>query len=235
LAVADYMDRQPDITAKMRMILMDWMIEVHLKYRLRPETLHLTVNLVDRYLSKVDINRKRLQLVGVVAMFIASKFEEITPPELKDWVYITDNAYTQDDVLRMECSMLQVLSFEIVVPTAAHFFDHFGAVNTCSPSHLSMAQYILELGLLDMRMLQYSASHVVAAAVMLSNEIWKRSPVWPDSMSQATRHSEQALRHCAEELRQLWHADKAGAGGQLQAVHKKFSLAQYHSVATMSF
>lgn len=235
LAVADYMDRQPDITAKMRMILMDWMIEVHLKYRLRPETLHLTVNLVDRYLSKVDINRKRLQLVGVVAMFIASKFEEITPPELKDWVYITDSAYTQDDVLRVECSMLQVLSFEIVVPTAAHFFDHFGAVNTCSPSHLSMAQYILELGLLDMRMLQYSASHVVAAAVMLSNEIWKRSPVWPDSMSQATRHSEQALRHCAEELRQLWHADKAGAGGQLQAVHKKFSLAQYHSVATMSF
>merc|ERR1719235_1153322 len=47
LALADYMDRQPDITAKMRMILMDWMIEVHLKYRLRPETLHLTVNLVD--------------------------------------------------------------------------------------------------------------------------------------------------------------------------------------------
>merc|ERR1719235_3144221 len=159
LPPADYMDKQTDITAKMRMILIDWLIEVHLKYRLRPETLHLTVNLVDRYLSKVDINRKRLQLVGVVAMFIASKFEEITPPELKDWVYITDNAYTQDDVLRMECSMLSVLSFQIVVPTAAHFFEVLQQANGCDEKHRSMAQYILELALLDMPMLHYKPSH----------------------------------------------------------------------------
>merc|ERR1719420_2732549 len=114
LPPADYMDKQTDITGKMRMILIDWLIEVHMMYRLHPETLHLTVNLIDRYLSKKQITRKRLQLVGVAAMFIASKFEEINPPELHDWVYITDNAYTKDDVLMMECTMLATLSFQIV-------------------------------------------------------------------------------------------------------------------------
>jgi len=232
---ADYMETQADITSKMRMILIDWLHEVHLKYRLCPETLHLAVNLIDRHLSRKQITRKRLQLVGVAAMFIASKFEEITPPELNDWVYITDNAYTKDDVLLMECGMLTTLSFKIVVPTAAHFFEHLAVANGCDAVHRSCVQYLLELGLLDLRMLQHTPSHVVAAAMLLSNELFARSSAWPAAMMHEARNSEQSLRHCAEELRQLWKADRAGAGGQLQAVHKKFSTAQNHSVATMSF
>jgi cyclin B len=232
---ANYMETQADVTSKMRMILIDWLLEVHLKYRLCPETLHLTVNLIDRYLSRKQITRKRLQLVGVAAMFIASKFEEITPPELNDWVYITDNAYTKDDVLMMECNMLVTLNFKIVVPTAAHFFEHLAVANGCDAVHRSCAQYLLELGLLDLRMLQHTPSHVVAAAMLLSNELFERSSAWPAAMVHEARNSEQSLRQCAEELRQLWKADRAGAGGQLQAVHKKFSIAQNHSVATMSF
>jgi cyclin B len=231
----DYMETQADITGKMRMILIDWLIEVHLKYKLRPETLHLTVNLVDRYLSKKQIHKKRLQLVGVVAMFIATKFEEINPPELHDWVYITDNAYKKEDVLLMECNMLSTLGFHIVVPTAAHFFEHLAVANGCDERHRSCAQYLLELGLLDIRMLQYKPSHVVSAALLLSNELSRRNNTWPESMIHESRQSEQSLRHCAEELRQLWKADRAGAGGQLQAVHKKFSVAQRHSVATSNF
>jgi len=231
---ADYMNLQNDITPKMRMILMDWLIEVHMKYRLRPETLHLTVNLVDRYLSHKQINRKKLQLVGVVAMFVASKFEEIAPPEIGDWVYITDNAYTKDDVLLVEVSMLQTLSFNIVVPTAAHFFDVLAAANSCDEVQKSVAQYLLELALLDTRMLQYTPSHVVSAALLLSNELFKRSAVWPEGMSQQAHHAEPSLRQCVEELRQLWLADRAGSGGQLQAVHKKFSRPENNTVATMS-
>jgi len=231
----DYMDVQTDITGKMRMILIDWLIEVHLKYRLRPETLHITVNLVDRYLSKKQINKKRLQLVGVVAMFIATKYEEMNPPELHDWVYITDNAYTKEDVLVMECNMLSSLNFEIAAPNAAHFFDHMSVANGCDPRHHACAQYLLELGLLDIRMLHYKPSQVVAAALLLSNELLRRSVVWPETMVHETRQSEQSLRHCADVLRQLWKADRAGAGGQLQAVHKKFSTAQRHSVSTMNF
>jgi len=91
-----FMDFQEDINEKMRAILVDWLVEVHLKFKLLPETLYLTVNLIDRYLCKEQVHRSKLQLVGVTAMLIASKYEEIYPPIVKDFVYITDNAYTKD-------------------------------------------------------------------------------------------------------------------------------------------
>jgi hypothetical protein len=97
----------------MRSILVDWLVEVHLKFKLLPETLYLTVNLIDRYLERSQIHRSKLQLVGVTAMLIACKYEEIYPPIVKDFVYITDNAYTKEEILEMEGEMLQTLDFDI--------------------------------------------------------------------------------------------------------------------------
>jgi len=204
-----------------------------MKYKLRLETLHLTVNLIDRHLSHTPVMRKKLQLIGVVAMFIASKFEEINPPELHDWVYITDKAYTKDEVLLMEVNMLTTLSFQIAVPTVAHFFPFLEKANGCNPVHRELAQYIIELGVLDIRMLQYSPSHMVSSALLLSNEILGRCPAWPQLMVHQSHYTEGKLRSCADLMRQLFDADRAGAGGQLQAVHKKFSVKERHSVATM--
>jgi len=228
-------ETQTHITDETRKVLIDWVVQVHEHYVLRPETLHLTVNLIDRYLTKMSIMRKHLQLVGVVAMFIASKFEEISPPELHDWVGITDNACTKDEILVMECKMLSVLSFEIVVPTAAHFLDIFEKANDCNAVHLEAARYLVELGLLDLRTLQYNPSQMVAAAVLLSNELFRRTTLWPATMVHRTLYTEQSLGRCVEVLRELREADRAGAGGQLQAVHIKFSAAKRHAVAKMSF
>lgn len=83
----------------MRSILVDWLIDVHLKFKLQSETLYLTINLIDRYLAKNTILRNKLQLVGVSCLFIASKYEEIYAPELKDFVYVCDNAYTKEEIL----------------------------------------------------------------------------------------------------------------------------------------
>lgn len=90
----------------MRSILVDWLVEVHLKFKLIPESLYLTVNLIDRFLEKSHIHRSKLQLVGVTGMLIACKYEEIYPPIVKDFVYITDNAYTKEEILEMEKDML---------------------------------------------------------------------------------------------------------------------------------
>ena len=108
-----YMEKQQDVNEKMRSILIDWLIEVHLKFKLVPESLFVTINLIDRYLEKEQINRQKLQLVGVTAMLIACKYEEIYPPIVKDFVYITDNAYTKEDILQMESKILQTLDFNI--------------------------------------------------------------------------------------------------------------------------
>jgi len=82
------------VNGKMRAILLDWLIEVHLQFKLLQETLYLTVFMIDRFLQQegMTIKRKELQLVGVTAMFTASKVEEMYAPEITDFIYITDNA-----------------------------------------------------------------------------------------------------------------------------------------------
>lgn len=225
-----YMDSQTDINGKMRAILVDWLVEVHMKYRLRPETLFLAVNIIDRFCSRVPVARKRLQLVGVVAMLVASKFEEIEPPRINDFVYITDNAYTKEDILQLECKMLSVLGFQIVCPTPTHFFDRLQHANRCDERHRELVQYILELALLEVQMIRHLPSHLVAAALLLSNELLGKRPAWPTHMVVHTRHAEHALRGCAEELRGLLDAAPQGT---LQAVRKKYSQERHQCVARM--
>jgi hypothetical protein len=177
---ADYMKCQVDINAKMRTILVDWLIEVHMKYRMRIETLYLAINIMDRYLAQIPIMRRRLQLVGLVALAIAAKFEEIDPPQTSDYIYITADNYPEEDILQMERHMLATLSFHISVPTAAHFVDllHKFQVLGFDRTQHALVEHILNLGLLDIRMLQHTPSHVVCAALSLSNRLLKRNIVW---------------------------------------------------------
>merc|ERR1711968_386932 len=95
----NYMSTQPYINERMRTILVDWLVEVHLKFKMVPETLYLTVHIIDRFLEKKEVRRSRLQLVGVAALLVSSKYEEIYPPELRDLVYITDRAYNKQEIL----------------------------------------------------------------------------------------------------------------------------------------
>ena len=125
------MKSQSDINESMRAILVDWMVEVHLKFKLLSETLFLTVNIIDRYLSLKGISRQRLQLVGVAAMLISTKYEEIYPPTVKDFVYITDEAYTKEEVLEMESDILQTLDFDLQQTSQYRFLERYTKVMKC--------------------------------------------------------------------------------------------------------
>jgi cyclin B len=228
----DYLDAQVDINAKMRAILIDWLVEVHMKYKLKTETLFLAVNLIDRFLSKRSIARKKLQLVGVTGMLIAAKFEEIYPPEVRDFVYITDKAYTKEEILQMEVLMLTVLEFSINCPTVCHFFERYHRANRCSEQHRHLLQYVLELTLPDFKMLRYAPSHLAAAATLLSNKLLKKQPSWPAAMVRNTQQSEVMVKACAKEMCGLLDLAERSP---LQAVRKKFSQPKFSSVGKMTF
>ncbi|KAK6139004.1 hypothetical protein DH2020_027250 [Rehmannia glutinosa] len=118
----NYLEKiQKDVTANMRGILIDWLVEVAEEYNLLSDTLYLTVSYVDRFLSTNAVNRQRLQLLGVSSMLIASKYEEISPPHVEDFCYITDNTYTKEDVVKMEADVLKSLKFEMGNPTVKTF------------------------------------------------------------------------------------------------------------------
>ena len=126
------MTRQIDINEKMRGILVDWVIEVHLKFKYFPETLYLAINLIDRYLERTQILRNRLQLVAVAALLIASKYEEIYANEVKDFVFISDNAYTREEVLSMEEQILISLEFNVTIASSFRFLERFAKVGQVS-------------------------------------------------------------------------------------------------------
>jgi cyclin B len=225
---AGFMDAQVDINCKMRAILVDWLVEVHQKYNLRSVTLFLTVNIIDRYLALAPVPRKRLQLVGVVALSIAAKFEEIQPPRLADYAYITDNAYTKNDVINMECVMLAMLDFRIVAPTVAHFLECFQCANRCDNMHQKVSWYLAELAFMDPRLTSKPPSLLAAASVLLSNELVGRSPRWPAGLVRHTRRTEIEVQSCAAELRSAL----AGApANSLQAIRRKYTSQADHAVA----
>jgi len=226
----DYVEMQKDINSKMRAILIDWLVEVQLKYRLSPETLFLTVNIIDRYLSVRPVMRKKLQLVGVVAMMIAAKYEEIDPPRVHEFAYITDHTFSKKDIVNMECQVLMALEYQIAVPTPAHLLDRLQRANGCDAVHHSLVKYALELALLDVRTLRHPPSVIVGSALMMSNEYLGRRQAWSEAMVHHTGHSESSLRSCAADMKSLVETAKAAS---LQAVRRKYQLDLNHAVANL--
>jgi hypothetical protein len=105
----DYISQQTEIEWSMRTTLIDWLLQVHLRYHMLPETLWIATNIIDRFLSKRVVSLVKLQLVGITAMFVAAKYEEIMAPSVDEFVQMTDNGYSRDEILKGEKIILQVL------------------------------------------------------------------------------------------------------------------------------
>lgn len=228
---SSYMSRQQDINEKMRSILIDWLVDVHLKFKLVPETLYLTVNLIDRFLMVKSVSRKHLQLVGVTAMLVASKYEEIWAPEVRDFVYISDRAYNRDQILNMEKIMLNSLKFNLTVPTHYHFLHRFLKVAGLADNAdaLNYATYLVELALPDYSMLRFKYSHIAAAAVYATVEKFGRAPyAVNENLLQHSKYSREDVSECIDMLGALY---MSAPEGSLTAVYKKFSLDKFSNVA----
>jgi len=229
-----FMSKQTDINEKMRAILIDWLVEVHLKFKLMLETLYLTVNLIDRFLEKETITRNKLQLVGVTAMFIASKYEEIYAPECRDFVYISDKAYTREQILAMEGLMLSRLNFQLTTPNAFVFLKRFAKIagiqtptKTGGNKTELLANFLVELTLQEYKMLKYLPSTIAASAVYLALKTMGQQP-WTPELAQHACYTEAALLPCVRDMHAL---HKNAASNNLQAVRKKYAQEKHGAVS----
>ena len=180
LCVAPASQNQRDINAQMRAILIDWLVEVAEEYRLVPETLHLAVNYIDRFLSYVPVARSKLQLVGVTCMLIASKYEEIHPPAVDEFVYISDNTYKREEIMSMEAIILNRLNFELSIATSKGFLNRYmkaAKAGECDATTEALCQYLCELTLQEYSFLKYRPSQIAAAAFRLALHTM-RLPSW---------------------------------------------------------
>jgi len=151
-ADANYMVAQKAINETIRSTLMDWMIHVHYNFKLLTESLFLTVNLIDRYMAKHQVSKREVQLVGIGALLIVAKYEEIYPPVLKDFVLLSDNKYTKEEILDIEVKILMAVDFDLSLTSSFRFLERFSKLAKLDIVTFYLSQYMLELGLLDSKM-----------------------------------------------------------------------------------
>ncbi|XP_038071572.1 cyclin-A3-3-like [Patiria miniata] len=222
----------PAVTPNTRAVLINWLVQVQVHLELSEETLHLTAILLDRFLSQQPIGLNLLQLLGVSCLFVASKYEERSAPEVETLCKLTDYTYTHDAVLMMERRILHVLQFDLFSPTPMTFLEQFLKADTDEQRvEFHFANYILDLALTDASLLKYYPSERAAAATCLARHLagpWVDEDCWTADLVQRTGYTEQQLTAClAGMARLVSEANKS----PYKATTEKFSCPTYDSVS----
>lgn len=209
----DYMSMQSEIQWSMRAILMDWLIQVHARFGLLPETMFLTVNYIDRFLSCKVVSLQKLQLVGATALFLAAKYEEVNCPSVHEIVYMVDGGYSAEEILKAERFMLSMLQFELGWPGPMSFLRRVSKADDYDIETRTLAKYFLEVTIMDERFVGSPPSFLAAgshclARHMLGKGDWVRILSTLFRVYQLTRSTDS----CAYLLLRI-HRRSAGASG----------------------
>ena len=170
----DYMDHQENLEWQLRGVLIDWLIEVHTRFHLLPETIFLAVNIIDRFLSARVVELEKLQLVGITAMFIASKYEEVISPHVVNFRHVADDGFSEEEILKAERFVLAALNYDLSYPNPMNFLRRISKADSYDIQTRTLGKYLLEISLLDHRFMGYHPSHIAAAAMYLARLILER-------------------------------------------------------------
>ena len=227
---------QTDINEKMRTILINWLIEVHFKFRLLNETLFLCINIIDRYLSQKDINRKYLQLLGITALFISCKYEEIYAPHAKDLIYMTDNAYKLEEMIKMENEILSVIKFELTIPTSLNFLKIYGTLLNLDEKNFFRCYYLNELSLINYNLCKFYPSLIACVCLFINLKSDKNffKGYNEQKMFKITGYNKQDIVICLEEM--VKSLNKVNEiNNKFISIKKKYALDKYMKVSNDCF
>lgn len=169
-----YFTWQEHMKPKMRAILVDWLVEVHLRFRLLPETLFLAIHIMDRVMSKVVVEVDKLQLLATGSLFIAAKYEEVYSPSVKNYAYVTDGGYTEQQILDTERFILQILDFNVSYPNPMNFLRRISKADDYDIETRTVGKYFLEITTIDNSFIGLKPSLCAAAAMYLSRKMLGR-------------------------------------------------------------
>lgn len=226
---SNYINRQDDINAEMRAILVDWLSDVVQEYKMHQETLHLAVSLVDRTLSRFRTNRDRLQLIGTTAMMISAKYEEIYPPELKEFIYLTDDTYTAEQILQMERVILNELHFDVGTPTSQWFGGRFARHQRASRKTINAMNMLLDLVLLDVDYIAYRPSYIAAACLCYANVLTGPTP-WSSEMEHWSGIS---IANISTLLRAVHGTFRCSSSSKFRSIPQRYSTSEFDFVSEL--
>lgn len=249
----DFLDHCTEITSRMRYVLVDWMVQIHSRFEMLPETFYLAVGLMDRYLSTpagIEITKENLQLLGVTAMMVAAKFEEMYPPEVSDFVYVTGNSFSIEDIRVFEWKLLSGTGFFCSLPTPIVFLRRFSRLIQASSEMHSAAKYFLELSTTEYSLCHLTGCIRAAASICLAHVLmrysvdsikWKAEDVTDDFMRSLIKEAwlpnlqfsagftEADLFPVVQQIAAV--AERQVAPSKYRAIHSKYSSGDVYSIA----
>ncbi|KAG0437202.1 G2/mitotic-specific cyclin-B [Dictyocoela muelleri] len=192
--IDDYIPNQPELTYKIRALLIDWLVNVHQNLNLVPETLFLAVDLVDRFLKKKIISVNKIQLVGTTALLIASKFEEVVVPSIDTFISISGS--NDNELKKAEKYMLRELEYIIHPVVALNFIRRCSKTDNYDIKTRTLAKYLLELTLYDCNLLKVPRSLVAVSCFYLSSKILQQD-VNPNLFVYYSTYTKKEILSCA--------------------------------------
>jgi cyclin B len=191
-----------DLTENSRRILINWIISVHNHFELLPETLYLTINILDRVISGKKISLRDFQLIGVTALLIASKYEEIYAPEIRDFIYITGKLITKTQILQMENQILSFLNFDLIVVSPYMFLNQFYFLYDCKDIEIYyISLMLIEMCFLNEKFLQYNNSLIAVSLFYLAIKVKNGKAVsWNSLLKLHSGYDEKEVKACMKEF-----------------------------------
>lgn len=225
-----YMEQQQDINHTMRRILINWIIEIHNYFRLKEETLYQTIWIIDTYLTSTQISRLKLQLVGIAALLISSKEYEIYYPNIWKFLQIADNAFTKDELFKMENDILLKLKFNIICPTPIDFYNILAKAHNFDMNKYLFGKYFIESCLLDYDLIKYSASLIGVACTYVVMKFFGIND-YKKLYSKKILNENKPAKVIKDAARDICYAVKKVHNSNLQSVRNKYSSPIYLNVA----
>ena len=227
-----YMNNQTEINEIMRAILIDWIIDIHLRFNLRQETLFMTIWLIDTYLSYAFVPRDKFQLLGITCLLISCKSHEIYYPQQNKLIEMTDNAYTKEEMLKMENEILKKLNFYIVCPNPIDFYNILSKMFNFEKKHYYLGNYFIESALVYYQILKYSSSVIASSCAYLVMKYYRINGYQKlyNNFIINEQNPEDVIKDAAKEIYILV---ENLAKSKFKSVKKKFALAQYENVSDM--
>nr|CAG8585161.1 15229_t:CDS:10 [Entrophospora candida] len=225
MPIRDYMKGQTELNWKMRTILINWIIEIHYKFDLLPETLFLSVNILDRFLSESVVKMAKLQLAGITAVFIASKYEEMAAPSITNYLYMSDGGYAEEEILKAERYVLQLLNYKLCYPNPMHFLRRISKADQYDIRSRTLAKYLMEITLIDHNFVSCRPSMIAASSLYLAR-IMLNCGEWHSNLIHYSTFTEQEIIPYSDMILKYLAKDK-----NINYAFRKYSTSRFMRVS----
>lgn len=194
----NYLHWQKNLKPKMRSILVDWMVEVHMRFRLLPETLFLAINIMDRFMSKEIVQVDKLQLLATGSLFIAAKYEEVYSPSIKNYAYVTDGGFNEEEILNAERFILEILQFSMHYPNPMNFLRRISKADDYDVQSRTIGKYLLEVSVIDHKFIGIPPSQCAAASMYIARKMLGKNEWDGNLIHYSGGYSEEDIKECCE-------------------------------------